>query len=163
MKEAGALTVAVVLVVWLSWNVANLYSLTVDLRDGSWRRPMWWTRLCSVALFVGFAAWVRGLFSGSYDVAEVCSLIHHENFDREYRSAHLAESRALFPLHNKCNAHYDLVPAWVNPTVVVCAVVVLVSVLVLIWYGARRFTTSGRRLMWAGRTGKRTESRTRWS
>jgi hypothetical protein len=131
MKQAAAGTAAAFLLVWLVWNVWNVFSLAVGLRDGSWRRPLWWTRLCSVSLFVGIAAWIRGAFSTGLDVGETCQFAHHERFDGAYWTSHAEEFQKLFPLHSRCNAHFDLVPAWVNPAVVVCAAVALVALVAM--------------------------------
>ncbi|MFI9051563.1 hypothetical protein [Streptomyces sp. NPDC053427] len=97
---------------------------------------MWWTRLCSVSLFAGLASWIRGLFSGGLDVRKACLFVHHESYDHAYRTSHVEEIGRLFPLHNKCNAGYDMVPAWVNTTVVACAVISLAALAVLLWFGA---------------------------
>jgi hypothetical protein len=99
---------------------------------------MWWTRLCSVSLFAGLASWLRGALSGGLDVGETCQFVHHERFDYAYRESHAEEPQKLFPLHNKCNAHYDLVPSWVNPAIVICTVVALAAVAVLVWFGSAR-------------------------
>ncbi|GAB2443177.1 hypothetical protein [Streptomyces incanus] len=143
MKEAGVLAVWGLLLAWLLWSLWNLYRIPVGLRDGSWQRPLWWTRLWSVSLLVGCVAWVRGALSGGFDVGETCAYAHHQMYDSAYRAVHLAESQRLFPLHNKCNAEYDLVPAWVNPTVVNCAAFVLLATAVLLWFGVRRLTGRG--------------------
>ncbi|CAL9573061.1 hypothetical protein SUDANB15_04842 [Streptomyces sp. enrichment culture] len=144
MKDAGALAVGATLVVWLLWNAWNLLRIALGLRDGAWRRPMWWTRVCSVSLFVGCASWVRGALSGGLDVGESCAYLHHQHYDQDYRSSHAEELDRLFPLSNKCNADYDLVPAWVNPAVVVCAAVFLVAAAVLVRFGVARLTGSRR-------------------
>lgn len=52
------------------------------------------------------------------DVRETCEYRHGVGFDRDFWAEHLEESRRLFPLHSRCNAEYDLVPSWVNPTIV---------------------------------------------
>ncbi|MGW5214646.1 hypothetical protein ACWEQO_26540 [Streptomyces sp. NPDC004051] len=43
--------------------------------------------------------------------------MHGQKYDDDYRIRHADEADRWFPLHNKCNAEFDLVPAWVNPTV----------------------------------------------
>ncbi|MFF4806118.1 hypothetical protein ACFY1U_48420 [Streptomyces sp. NPDC001351] len=134
MKALGLLTVIAVLGAWLVWNAWNVFRLVTGVRDGSWRRPMWWTSLCSVALFVGVAAWVRGLFATGLDIRKTCLFVHHERYDEAYRRTHAAEFDKIFPLHNMCNAHADLVLAWVNPTTGVCGVFALVAAAVLLWF-----------------------------
>jgi hypothetical protein len=145
MKQAGAAIAAVILVVWLVWNLWNVYRLTAGLRDRSWRRPMWWTRLCSVSLFAGLASWIRGVFSAGLDLRETCQYVHDERYDAAYWESRTDEFRKLFPLHNNCNAHFDLVPGWVNPAIVVCAVISLVAAAVLIGFGIRRLRPKRRK------------------
>lgn len=140
MKEASALIVTVFLAAWLVWNLWNLVRMAIGVGNGSWRRAMWWTRLCSVALFVGLASWARGVFGGGLDVREACLFVFHERYDETYRESHSEEFRKIFPLHNKCSAHYDLVPAWVNPTIVTCTVISLVAIAVLLWFGTTHLT-----------------------
>lgn len=62
------------------------------------------------AFFVGAAA-------PALDVGEQCAAAG-QIYDRTYQIEHIGESGKLFPMHNKCNAKYDLVPAWVNPALV---------------------------------------------
>ncbi|GHH84691.1 hypothetical protein GCM10018793_49830 [Streptomyces sulfonofaciens] len=140
MKQAGAIAVAVILLVWLVWNLWNLLRIAGGLRTGSWRRPMWWARVCSVSLLAGLASWLRGAFSGGLDIREACQFVHHEHYDAAYWQAHAREFRKLFPLHSKCNAHVDLVPAWVNPAVVSCAAVSLAAAAVLLWFAVAPLT-----------------------
>ncbi|MGW2423655.1 hypothetical protein ACWC0C_31135 [Streptomyces sp. NPDC001709] len=134
MKALGLLTVVAVLIAWLVWNAWNVFRIGTGVRDGAWRRPMWWTRLCSVALFVGVATWIRGVFATGLDTRKTCLFVHHERYDEAYQRSHAAEFSKIFPLHNKCNPHADLVPAWVNPTIVICAVVASAAAAVLLWF-----------------------------
>ncbi|MEU0964061.1 hypothetical protein ABZ357_00975 [Streptomyces sp. NPDC005917] len=145
MKQVGALVTAVVLIGWLLWSLWNLFRIVTGLRDRSWRRPLWWTRVCSIALFAGLAAWIWGVFRTGLDVRETCLFVHHEHYDRAYRDAHAAELQKFFPLHNKCNAHFDLVPPWVNPSLMVCAVVAMTAVAVLLQFGIAHLTSLPRR------------------
>lgn len=134
MKALGLLTVVAVLGAWLVWNAWNVFRLVTGVRDSSWRGPMWWTRLCSVALFVGVAAGIRGLFATGLDTRKTCLFVHHERYDEAYRHSHAAVFSKIFPLHNMCNAHADLVPAWVNPTIAVCGVVALAAAAAPLWF-----------------------------
>lgn len=140
MKAAGTLAAELLLLAWLAWNAWNLFRIPAGLSNGAWRRPMWWARLCSVTLFAGLVSWVWGIFSPGLDVEEECVLRHHQTFDDAYWDSHFREAQRFFPLHARCNAHYDLVPAWVNPTVVCCAVVSLAAAGVLLWFGAVRLS-----------------------
>lgn len=142
MKHFGALLAVALFLVWFIWNLLNLHHLVKDARDGSRLGPMWWVRLGSVSLCAGFVSWVWGLLSGGLDPEDTCQFARHQTYDDAYRQAHADEPYRLFPLHNKCNAHYDLVPSWVNPVVAACAVVCLVAVAVLLWQGVTHLTRS---------------------
>lgn len=50
----------------------------------------------------------------SLDKEEECTVILHQRYDAKY--AHAEEQ--FFPLTQKCNASYDMVPFFVNPSVV---------------------------------------------
>ncbi|MFD6325247.1 hypothetical protein ACFWOL_20775 [Streptomyces sp. NPDC058442] len=78
------------------------------------------------------------MLSGGLDVGETCGYTHHQTYDSAYLEAHPEAFNELFPLSNKCNAHYDLVPAWVNPTIANCAAFVLLATAVLLWFGTAR-------------------------
>ncbi|MCP9956614.1 hypothetical protein [Streptomyces sudanensis] len=145
MKQAGALLVAVVLVSWLVWNLWNVFRIATDFRGGSWRRPLWWARVGSIALFAGLMTWIWGKFRGGLDARKTCQFVHHEYYDRAYRDAHAVEFDRLFPLHNKCNAHFDLVPAWVNPSIMLCAALVLAAVAVPLRFGIACLTSFSRK------------------
>jgi hypothetical protein len=141
MKGSGALVIVVVFVGWAMWNLRNLFRIATGLRDRSWRRPLWWTRVGSVALFTGLTTWTWALFSTGLDESDTCQFVHHEYYDSAYADAHAAESQKLFPLHNRCNAHFDMVPAWVNPSLVVCAVITMVAAAVLLRFGIAHLTS----------------------
>ncbi|WP_228386542.1 hypothetical protein [Streptomyces katsurahamanus] len=139
MKETALFfAVLFLLTVWFAWNLWNVVQLFKGLCERFWTRPMWWLRLLSVALFTGAAAWVFGVSAGGLDTREACELTHYQPYDSDYRAAHSDEPRRMFPLHNKCNASYDLVPSWVNPTVVACFVIAVLCIVVLGWLGVSR-------------------------
>ncbi len=96
-------------------------------------------------MFTGTAVWLSGAFSGGLDVQESCRLTHHQRYDSAYRLAHAGEFQRLFPLRNKCNASYDLVPAWVNPAVAACFVVAVLCTVMLVWLGLCRAVTVKRK------------------
>ncbi|MFE1959503.1 hypothetical protein [Streptomyces sp. NPDC059479] len=50
----------------------------------------------------------------SLDKQEECTVVLHQNFDPKYAYA----KEQFFPLTQKCNASYDMVPFFVNPSVV---------------------------------------------
>ncbi|MFJ8884542.1 hypothetical protein ACIRJR_14205 [Streptomyces sp. NPDC102402] len=66
--------------------------------------------------------WGVGAFAGGLDNRETCELNSHTSYDQAWRVRTGADGTSLFPLANACNEHVSLVPAWVNPTIVVLAV-----------------------------------------
>ncbi|WP_037679004.1 hypothetical protein [Streptomyces albus] len=87
---------------------------------GTWRRNPAWLSWSAVLLLMG--AGVTYLIGSlvpitSLDPEEACSKAG-QAFDWTYRRTNFAEYTRWFPLHNKCNAGYDLIPAWVNPALV---------------------------------------------
>ncbi|MEU6841792.1 hypothetical protein ABZ930_07975 [Streptomyces sp. NPDC046716] len=135
------LTLLLVILGWALASVRSAYLLYVGLRDRWWRGAKWWAHLLSVSLFAALAVWLRGLFSMGLNVREECQFTHHQLYDAAYRDAHTAEYNKWFPLHSKCNAGYDMVPAWVNPVVVLALAVSLVCLAVLVRLAAaRRFS-----------------------
>lgn len=74
--------------------------------------------LSCVAFLNAVTAWVLGLSRNGLDLRESCEQ-KAGTFDDAWHDAHDAESQKFFPLHAKCGATVDLVPAWVNPAIVV--------------------------------------------
>ncbi len=90
-----------------------------------WRSPGGWVRLALTAASCALLVYVYGLFNAAvYDIGETCGRVG-QPYDTGYRHAHWQEADLWFPLHNRCNAGYDLVPAYVNPLVVVLTVLTL--------------------------------------
>ena len=96
--------VAAVLVVGIRMVTARLFPRAV----GRWVRAATYCLLASVAMY-GWGSWK--MFA--WDIEETCSLVHHQRWDPAY-----GRSRS-FPLSRRCNESFDLVPSYVNPTVVV--------------------------------------------
>ena len=70
-------------------------------------------------MIVAAVVYFFGLFSGGLEVDETCNIRHGERFDLEYRLAHPEHAgHALFPLSDRCNADYDMIPFWMNPLLV---------------------------------------------
>lgn len=65
-----------------------------------------------------FAAMLWFVSAFSWDKEERCRLRHGQFYDSYYLKEHPEHDGAHFPLSNKCNADYEMVEAWVNPTVV---------------------------------------------
>ncbi|MEX0168750.1 hypothetical protein [Streptomyces sp. LMG1-1-1.1] len=136
---------ALLLLGWTLWNLWNLFRIAGGLRDGKWRHPVWWVRVFSVSLCAGLMSWLWGLFAGGLDTRKTCLYMRHENYDEAYRKARAEEFGKLFPLHNKCNADYDLVPGWVNPTIVIFAVIALAALVVLLRFAVARLLSPSRK------------------
>ncbi|MDQ0580707.1 hypothetical protein [Streptomyces rishiriensis] len=94
------------------------------------RTPLFWLLLSALSCAGMFFTWIWGAFSGGLDVAETCTLIEGRPYDDGYRAEHWREPSQVFPLHNKCNASYDLVPAWINPTLVLLALLAVGSLII---------------------------------
>lgn len=82
-----------------------------------------WFRWGIVALLAAVAVWGYGFVEGSggNDLEEMCEIVHGQTFDWEYRQREWSGPQPLYPIHNMCNEHYDLVPGWINPTIAVLA------------------------------------------
>ncbi|RJQ92531.1 hypothetical protein [Amycolatopsis panacis] len=72
-------------------------------------------------LALGFTFFVS-LMGAKLDIQEACEAAQ-QPFDRAYLSQHRQDTGQLFPRHDLCNADYDLVPGWINPALVIFAVV----------------------------------------
>ncbi|MFF0160185.1 hypothetical protein ACFYRY_22020 [Streptomyces sp. NPDC005263] len=94
-----------------------------SLAGGRWRHSTGWFALTAALLVLGAGAvyLVGSLAGANLDPEEACHS-RGETYDRAYRRANFDEYTQWFPLHDKCNAGYDLVPGWVNPTLVVLPV-----------------------------------------
>ncbi|WP_146069210.1 hypothetical protein [Arthrobacter sp. ZGTC412] len=79
----------------------------------------WWIQLGIFSAFMVPVLLFFGILTGGLDDQETCGIRHQQHYDREYRKAHPEHAgRNIFPLSNKCNADYDMVPFWMNPAVV---------------------------------------------
>ncbi|MEV1020186.1 hypothetical protein [Streptomyces sp. NPDC050264] len=85
--------------------------------------PGFWFGLSITAGVVLVLTWLWGALSGGLDVAETCTVVEGQRFDGNYRQELGQQPSGPFPLHNMCNASYDLVPGWVNPTLACLAII----------------------------------------
>ncbi|WP_433158628.1 hypothetical protein [Kribbella sp. CA-247076] len=104
------------------------------LVTGRWRRSAAWYAGTGVLLVVATGVtYLAGALAGaSLDPEEACHA-DGEPYDRAYRRANFEEYTRWFPLHDKCHAGYDLVPAWVNPTLVVLPVLAVACLAYAAW------------------------------
>lgn len=84
-------------------------------------RPLVWAAMAGLSTIAFMITFFLGLVPSGLDVRDACTKAG-ETYDSQYRSENWKEPGRFFPLHNKCNASYDTVPAWVNPALVVFAV-----------------------------------------
>ncbi|MGI5213184.1 transglutaminaseTgpA domain-containing protein [Plantactinospora sp. CA-290183] len=107
----------------LCWG---LYGAVRAVRRRAWTAPGTWVRFAVLAASSTVLLYGHGLFSGlTLDTEETCELVKGQEYDTAYRAEHLDEPGRWFPLHNRCNAEYDLIPAYVNPSLVVLAALTL--------------------------------------
>jgi hypothetical protein len=89
------------------------------LFTGRWKTPGWFVVTAVLCFVTTVVTWIiGGLWGSSLDAEESCHAAG-ATYDRSYRSTHWQEPSRWFPLHDKCNATYDLVPPWVNPALVI--------------------------------------------
>ncbi|MFJ3929411.1 hypothetical protein [Streptomyces sp. NPDC090029] len=128
------------------WTVVGVGSIVLMVKGcllRAWARPRWWVQAACAFTFTGTVAWLSGLFSqsGLTEKEDACRL-DGADYDSGFAEARSGDSRHLFPLHDWCSAHHDLVPAWVNPTVVICAALALLAVLGAVWVAIDKRTRS---------------------
>ncbi|WCN05395.1 hypothetical protein [Streptomyces sp. M92] len=109
---------AVVLVPILLPLLVGLWFWSRPLYSGRWLRSAAWFASSALLLLLsaGVTHLVGSLAGASLDPEEACHRAG-ETFDRAYRRADFEEYTRWLPLHDKCHAGYDLVPAWVNPVI----------------------------------------------
>lgn len=114
-------------------------------KNRRWRKPHLWLLLSVASCVGGFVIWCWGVFSGGLDAQETCEILRGQVYDDGYREEHWREPSRVFPLHNKCNASYDLVAAWINPTLVCLAVTAVGCLIAAAVLAAARFRLRGQR------------------
>lgn len=106
--------------------------------------PLAWLALGVAFSFLLGITFFVGMFSGGHELDETCAELG-QRVDEEYRAEHWREPGEWFPMHNKCNPGYDLVPVWVNPGIVVLTLLIVVCVGAAMWSAVRRATERGER------------------
>ncbi|MEV4542951.1 hypothetical protein [Micromonospora echinaurantiaca] len=111
---------------------------------GRWKNPGWFVGTAGICAVATAVTWFLGAFAGSSLDAEESCHAAGVTYDDAYRSAHWREPSRWFPLHNKCNATHDLVPAWVNPALVVLPLLAAACLGLAVWLAVvRRRTRMG--------------------
>lgn len=117
------LAVPVVVLAGLGWG---LWGTVRAVRARAWTAVGSWLHFALLAASCTVLMYGHGVLASlAFDIEETCELLKGQEYDHSYRSEHWQEPSRWFPLHNKCNASYDLVPSYVNPSVVVLAIVTL--------------------------------------
>ena len=99
--------------------------------------PLAWMALAVASSFLLGVTFLVGMFSGGHEIDETCAALGRP-MDEQYRAEHWREPGQWFPMHNKCNADYDLVPMWVNPAIVVLTLLIVVCVGAGLWSAVSR-------------------------
>ncbi|MFE7777248.1 hypothetical protein ACFU5O_25825 [Streptomyces sp. NPDC057445] len=99
--------------------------------------PVAWLALAVALSFLLGVTYFVGMFSGGHEIDETCNAVG-QPLDDNYRAEHWQEPSQWFPMHNKCNAHYDLVPAWVNPAIVTLWLLIVLCVGGAVWSAVSR-------------------------
>ncbi|WP_344219995.1 hypothetical protein [Kribbella sancticallisti] len=87
--------------------------------------PVWFAATALLLTLGTAITYLAGSLAGAnLDPEESCHAAG-EPYDRAYRRANFDEYTQWFPLHDRCHAGYDLVPAWVNPTLVALPVLAI--------------------------------------
>lgn len=108
-----------------------------------WQARWWRAALASGLLTLALCAFGMTQTFAVPDVGDICMFGQGQDFDLEYWAAHRQDS-PLPPYSSPCNAEYDRVPGWVNPTIAVTAVLCALSLAGLVVVrSARRGRTEG--------------------
>lgn len=99
--------------------------------------PLAWVGLTLASLLLLAATFITGAAASGLDIGEKCEEAG-QFFDWEYLNQHQNEAHRVFPMHSPCNANFDLVPAWVNPGLVVFASLTLAFLAAFIISMAKR-------------------------
>ncbi|MER6720463.1 hypothetical protein [Streptomyces halstedii] len=103
-------------------------------------RPSSVAALGVVAFLNAATAWVLGLSRAGLDLREACERKAGVPLDDAWNAHHYEQSQKVFPLHARCDATVDLVPAWINPLIVVLLLLTAVCLCTAVCLGARNVT-----------------------
>ncbi|MFF0466162.1 hypothetical protein ACFYPX_01775 [Micromonospora zamorensis] len=98
------------------------------LLTGRWKTPGWFVATAGLSICATAGTWFVGAFAGSSMSSEESCQQAGVTYDSAYRAVHWRESSRWFPLHDRCNATHDLVPAWVNPALVLLSLLAVTCI-----------------------------------
>lgn len=141
--------VVLILIAWwalvLTLPIFSVLNLVRRARAGLWSTPRWFLRLTLTSGYVGTIAWVHGALSTPFfeTFQDACARASTDGenpvlFDRVHYEGNPEEYARIFPLHARCNAGFDFVPAWVNPTVGICFALIAAGLVGIVWTAVRR-------------------------
>ena len=114
-------------------------------RGRGWLRPSSFVALGCVALLNAATVWLVGFSRAGLDLRESCESRSGVRFDDAWNDVHYAESQRFFPLHAKCSASVDLVPAWINPAVIALVLLFVGCLGAAGWLGVRHVIREGKK------------------
>lgn len=120
MNAVSVLAAVVLPPLLLALVALSVWKTARGLPARQWRNPRWWVFPAVLLAAAGCVTWFIGTFASGFDVRETC---RDRGFG--YDDAQRPEPSQGFPLHYWCNADHDLVPAFVNPSLIAVAVALL--------------------------------------
>ncbi|MEV1018455.1 MULTISPECIES: hypothetical protein [unclassified Micromonospora] len=112
------------------------------LLTGRWKTPGWFVATAGLSIAAAVVTWFVGAFAGSSMSSEESCRQAGVSYDSAYRAVHWRESSRWFPLHDRCNATYDLVPVWVNPALVLLSLLAVSCIGAAFWLAVVRHRTT---------------------
>jgi len=109
-------------------------------REKGFLQPSSMIALCWISVLNAVTVWLLGFSRTGLDLKESCEYKNGVPFDDKWNDVHYMESQGVFPLHAKCNATVDLVPAWINPTVIALTLLSVACLCTAIYLEVRNFT-----------------------
>jgi hypothetical protein len=90
-----------------------------------------WLGLSFLSFLAIGVTYFIGIFAPGKDIDETCASAG-QVLDENYRAQNWQEPSRFFPLHDKCNAGYDMIPAWVNPALVIFSVLTVAFICAMV-------------------------------
>jgi hypothetical protein len=100
--------------VW-SW-----FRIAQRVRQGRWRRPRWYARMLWTSLYTATILWLWAVLSRvePWHQDDFCRFAGQGYDDDLYHN--YAGPLPPLLLSAPCNEHYDRIPVWINPAIVIC-------------------------------------------